>query len=361
MNNIYFDIGIKNSRAFKITLHLLVWLMLFSLPYLLSSRESVNLSMLFERSWIPLFYFVLVFYLNYFFLIDRYFFHRKFLLFGILNVLVIALLIWLNQQFKSQVFIHDNFHRPPAGVPPEKFFIYIDIISLFVPIVFSIALKISEHWIRSEAERKEAANIKLQSELQHLKYQLQPHFFFNSLNNIYSLVDISPVQAKETIHSLGKLMRYLLYDTNAELVSLSSEIEFMQKFIELMKLRTSANTTVQAHFPAITEEIPVAPLLFISLIENAFKHGVLATTPSDIFIDLRVDNGIIRFETRNRIIPKKNSDMSESGIGLKNLEKRLALLYPDTHTFSAGAAGDTFVVILTIACHRPLPNQQHHA
>jgi LytS/YehU family sensor histidine kinase len=135
-----------------------------------------------------------------------------------------------------------------ASGPPFKMFIYVQMLLYLAPLLFSIAIKTTKQWVKTETERKEAANIKLQSELQHLHYQLQPHFFFNSLNNIYSLVDISPDQAKTSIHSLSKLMRYMLYETNMELVPLSKEIDFMEKYIDLMKLRVSDKTKVSFEF-----------------------------------------------------------------------------------------------------------------
>ena len=197
-------------------------------------------------------------------------------------------------------------------------------LSYAAPLLFSIAIKTTKRWVKTEAESKEATNFRLQSELQHLHYQLQPHFFFNSLNNIYSLVDISPEQAKTSIHSLSKLMRYMLYETNMELVPLTKEIDFMKKYIDLMKLRVSDKTEVRCHFPAQETGIQIAPLLFISLVENAFKHGVSAVKKSKIDIDMTSDDTTVLFKIENDNFPKKVDDKSGSGIGLQNLEKTLS-------------------------------------
>ena len=172
--------------------------------------------------------------------------------------------------------------------------------------LFSIAIKTTQRWVKTEAEHKEAANFKLQSELQHLHYQLQPHFFFNSLNNIYAMVDVSPAQAKTSIHSLSKLMRYMLYETNMELVPLSKEIEFIKKFIDLMKLRVSDKTDVNYNLPTEETGIKIAPLLFISLIENAFKHGVSASKASQININMTCNDKTVLFTIENYNLPKKN-------------------------------------------------------
>ena len=128
-------------------------------------------------------------------------------------------------------------------------------------------------------------------------------------------------------------MRYLLYDTSVEMIPLSKEIDFMKRYIELMQLRTSNNTSIEANFSPLEKNIDVAPLLFISLVENAFKHGVSASQKSTMRFNLLIERDTIVFTTQNLYIPKDTSDKSGSGIGLENLEKRLALLYPNAYEF----------------------------
>ena len=162
------------------------------------------------------------------------------------------------------------------------------------------------------------------------------------------MVDISPDKAKKSIHSLSKLMRYMLYETNMELVSLSKEIDFMKKYIDLMKLRVSDKTTVNYNFPSQETGIKIAPLLFISLIENSFKHGVSATKESQININMTSNNKAVFFTIKNDNFPKKTDDKSGSGIGLQNLEKRLELLYPDKFNFKTILKDERFLVTLEI-------------
>ncbi len=336
----------------KITLfaHLLVWLVLFSLPYILSYGQEQEISRIVVHFWIPLLFYAIIFYSNYFVFIDMFLFKKDTLLFILINTLMIVAFITLKEVIESTLF--SGIERGPrdndGNGPPLKLVIYIQMLSYLAPLLFSIAIKTTKRWVKTEAERKEAANFKLQSELQHLHYQLQPHFFFNSLNNIYALVDISPEQAKTSIHSLSKLMRYMLYETNVELISLSKEIDFMTKYIELMKLRISDKTTVDYNFPKQETGIKIAPLLFISLIENAFKHGVSASQESKIEIVMTVENKTVTFKTENNNFPKKADDKSGSGIGLQNLEKRLQLLYPDNYAFNTKVENDQFSVILEI-------------
>ena len=246
----------KNS---KITLfaHVLVWLVLFSMPYILSYGQDQDINRIIAHFWIPILFYAVIFYANYFVLIDKYLFKKDTLLFILINALLIAVCITLKEQIESSVF--SDISRPKnndGNGPPLKMMIYVQMFSYLAPLLFSIAVKTTKRWVKTEAERKEAANFKLQSELQHLHYQLQPHFFFNSLNNIYALVDISPEQAKTSIHSLSKLMRYMLYETKDEKVLLNKEIEFMTKYIELMKLRVSDKTLVNYSFPKENGQVP---------------------------------------------------------------------------------------------------------
>ncbi|WP_238527910.1 sensor histidine kinase [Aquimarina agarivorans] len=268
-----------------------------------------------------------------------------------INILIIIGFVLAKELIEDTFFQNLGNRRLSNGNesgPPLPMSIYIQLLKYIAPLLFAIAIKTTKRWAKNEAAQKEAANIKLQSELQHLHYQLQPHFFFNSLNNIYSLVDISPDQAKTSIHGLSKLMRYMLYETNVELVPLSKEIEFMKKYIDLMKLRLSDKTIVHYNFPNKETDIKIAPLLFISLIENAFKHGVSATKESEICIEMSVDGGTVNFTTKNGNFPKKTDDKSGSGIGIPNIKKRLDLLYPNKNSFHTEVENNLFTTQLTI-------------
>lgn len=340
----------KNIKIVIIA-HILVWTMLFCLPYLLSYGQDQNFNRIIARLWFPLLFSAIIFYVNYFVLVERFLFPKKTVQFILINTLIIVFFLFLKETIEVNFFkdlITKRQNSTSRTGPPFKMVIYIQIISYLAPLFFSIALKSTKRWIKTEAESREAANFKLQSELQHLHYQLQPHFFFNSLNNIYSMVDISPDEAKKSIHSLSKLMRYMLYETNMDLVALSKEIDFMKKYIDLMKLRVSDKTKVNYSFPTEETGIQIAPLLFISLIENAFKHGVSASKESQIEAKMTIKNKLVLFTIENENFPKKTDDKSGSGIGLQNLEKRLLLLYPKKHRFNTTVKNNRFLVHLEI-------------
>ncbi len=341
----------KNNKI-TILSHLLVWLLLFSMPYILSYGQEQVINRLIAHFWIPLMFSAVIFYLNYLFLIDKFLFPKKMLQFIGINTIIIVLFLFLKE------YIEDSFFQELSKTqtnnstvdkrPPFKMLIYVQILSYMAPLLFSIAIKTTKRWIKTEAERKEADNFKLKSELQHLHYQLQPHFFFNSLNNIYALVDISPEQAKTSIHSLSKLMRYMLYETDVETLPLAKEIEFMKKYIDLMKLRISDKTVVTYSFPSEENGIKIAPLLFISLIENAFKHGVSASKESTIKINMVTNKKTVLFTIENDDFPKKTEDKSGSGIGIQNIEKRIELLYPNKNSFKTFVKDNRFIAQLEI-------------
>ena len=340
------------NKTITVFSHLLVWLVLFSMPYLLSYGQSQDLNRIIYHFWIPLVFSAVIFYSNYFKLIDTFLFPKKTFQFVGINILLIAFFIFLKEYAENTFFQKLTRQRvdsagESAG-PPFKMFVYIQMISYMAPLLFSIAVKSTRRWFKIEDERKEAANFKLKSELQLLHYQLQPHFFFNSLNNIYAMVDVSPDQAKSSIHSLSKLMRYLLYETNVELVPLSKEIDFMKKYIDLMKLRVSDKTKVTYDFPKGETGINIAPLLFISLIENAFKHGVSANREGHIDLKMTCDEENVLFTLENDNFPKKVDDKSGSGIGISNIEKRLSLLYPNKNHFRTLIKENKFIAHLEI-------------
>lgn len=296
-------------------------------------------------------FYAILFYLNYFILIDKALFRQKIVLFIGVNLVLILLFTWIHVEVKDflnliyEVKTTNGLKRTPQ---PTSLFVYKDIISMMIPIIIAFAVKTTEKWAKAETEKKENEKEILKSELQHLKYQLQPHFFFNSLNTIYALIERSPTLAQETVHDLSKLMRYLLYDTEVGKAKLSDEIEFMKQYINLMKLRTSDKISVRANFPTVPDQYFITPLLFISLIENAFKHGVSATQNSEIVFNLIVEGKKVVFFAENKNFPKNNNDKSGSGIGINNLKKQLDISYPGKHTFKTNLEDGLYKVMLEV-------------
>ena len=195
------------------------------------------------------------------------------------------------------------------------------------------------HFIRVQRIRQQLQEEKArhtEAELAWLKNQINPHFLFNTLNNISSLAAIDGEATQEAIAQLSDLLRYAMYETNKVAVPLQGEVDFMSNYIALMKLRVGRNTVVNTHFSIQNPQMEIAPLLFISIIENAFKHGVSSNKPSHIIIRMEQHDDKLSFECRNSNYPKAATDRSGKGIGIENTRRRLNLLYPDRYTWDQG-------------------------
>ena len=201
--------------------------------------------------------------------------------------------------------------------------------------------------IRDDQRLKELETQNLQTELDYLKYQINPHFFMNTLNNIHALVDIDPEKAKGTVLELSKMMRYVLYESNKRTVTLWEEIDFLQHYIELMKLRYTdrLELIISIH----KEELPpahVPPLLLITFVENAFKHGVSYQEPSFIHITMDVFEGRLRYLVVNSSHQAPKGELH--GIGLENVRKRLQLIYDQQYTLDIQQRATEYQVLLLI-------------
>lgn len=232
-------------------------------------------------------------------------------------------------------------------MPPFHAFVYFDFLSNLLPVVFAMAIRYAQRNFSLEIAQKEAQAHKLQADLTQLRYQLQPHFFFNALNNIYSLIAFDPQKAQESVHSLSKLMRHFMQNSDQKQISLAEEVDFLQQYISLMQLRLTDRTTVEVDFPKQVPQLTIAPLLFISLVENAFKHGVSATTTTTLSFSLKVEGDTIIFRSENTKIPTQES-LYSSGIGIDNLKKRLTLLYPERHQYTIEEKEGKYIAQLTI-------------
>lgn len=336
---------LKNNRI-EFVIHLLVWALLFFLPYAFTVGDGKPWTDLFQFFWSQIILLMVIFYINYLILVNRWFFNDKKLIFYIINILLIVLFVWLRHQSINWLHEQDDndFRNNP---PPFALILYRDALVYLIPVVSAIAIHSGKRLLKVEVLKQEADNVKLQSELQHLKYQLQPHFFFNSLNNIYALIDTQPEKAKQTIHSLSKLMRHLLQNSEEEKIELAEEVNFLNKYISLMALRQNENTQIKVDFPTDFPTIHIAPLLFVSVIENAFKHGVSAVEKSPLSFALSIEGNDLKFVSVNNNFPKTKTDLSGSGIGLENLKKRLALLYPNKHSLTI-TSDAVYKVILEI-------------
>ncbi len=355
----------------QVLLHLTAWAIIFGLPLYFFYRWNV------PRGGIYLFYIntiinAIVFYTNFLVLIPRLFLKKKRISYYLSALLLAILFLFVSIKANNLTFEHrysngprepirrespeNRFNRHPPqraprllGLPYNPWHIYSYSLNVLFFTIFPLGLRVLERHSQIEKRQKELEKEKLNSELAFLKNQISPHFFFNTLNNIYSLIEINKEDSQNAVLKLSRMMRYLLYESEEGETRLSNEIEFMNNYVDLMKLRISEKVKLSVLFPVEYEDIAVPPLLFISIIENAFKHGISYREKSFIDIEMAVSKEMINFSCTNSMF--RNGDEkrdSNSGIGLENLRKRLKLLFPEKHEFSINQTESSFHVLVKI-------------
>ena len=328
----------------KTLTHIASWAVVFVMPALIFISEgNQRFEEALYRSLASLPFLMFLFYSYYYWLIDKLWFKKQYIFF----ILVTVTLILCVSYSKYELFSYFDLHKGKRHMPPFHAFVYFDFLSNLLLVVFAMAIRYAQRNFSLEIAQKEAQAHKLQADLTQLRYQLQPHFFFNALNNIYSLIEFNPQKAQQSVHSLSKLMRHFMQNSDQKQISLAEEVDFLQQYISLMQLRLTDKTTVQVDFPKQVPQLTIAPLLFISLVENAFKHGVSATAATTLSFSLKVEGNTVIFRSENTKIPTQES-LYSSGIGIDNLKKRLTLLYPERHQYTIEEKEGKYIAQLTI-------------
>ena len=329
-------------------IYLLVWLLIFLLPVFIGRNNGADFSHVY-REWLRMLPFLLIFLINNSLLLPKLLFKKKTIWYLGITLLVVVGISYLSTfsryLLENPIFSGDMptnpghgrevpganmkpFHgqRPPLQRQLGQQLMDNLMVSVLV-VGFNSAIKISSKWQKEEQKRKEVEKQNLKNELAFLRNQVSPHFFMNTLNNIHALVDIDAGDAKEAIIKLSKMMRYLLYDSDKGETTLKKEVEFIQSYLDLMKLRFPSDVALRFSFPETIPEINIPPLLFTSLIENAFKHGISAQGSSFVDIYLGIGEEKLFFRIKNSSHGNKQETKEGGGIGLANLNKRLQLIY----------------------------------
>lgn len=330
----------SNFYLDNVFIHMTVWLIVFGLPLFLIDRgQGINWSHFWRQASVTI-GFMVIFYINFIYLIDHFLYKQKtteYIFINLLLIIVIGTLMYYAQDYIISLNLEGRTRRYRRRHQKTQYmFIARNVFSLALIVGVSVGIKMSAHWAKVESERKELEKAKTEAELKNLKSQINPHFLLNTLNNIYALIEFKPIKAQAAVEELSKLLRHLLYDNNETYVPLLKEVEFIKNYIELMRIRLSKNVKLTTNIE-VSPGTPtrIAPLIFISLIENAFKHGVSGNKESFIDIQLKENlNGEVEFICRNSAFPKSESDKSGSGIGLNQVKRRLELLYPNQHTWT---------------------------
>lgn len=236
-------------------------------------------------------------------------------------------------------------HTPPLFVGEH------DVLSIVVLLLMFGANLGTKYYFRSRRDQRKLEDLEkqnLEQQLEYLKYQINPHFFMNTLNNIHALVDIDPSKAQETIRELSKMMRFVLYEGDKSGVPLTKEFEFIRNYTKLMQLRYSDKVKITIDVPEEAPDVTIPPLMLISFIENAFKHGISYQHDSFIDIKLEISHSAsnLLFTCRNSKAEKPNQE--KGGVGLANVKKRLDLLYDKSYTLDIKDEPDIYIVELKI-------------
>ena len=338
----------KSQGRRNLMLHILCWALLFIVPLFFHGSDE-SWSMVWHRYLRGLgatVSYLLVFYLNYLWIVPRFMLKKKdWKMFLFINVLVLVaglLTVDLWHVIINQ-FMPDLVRK---GARPAKFFprvpryFYGSLVNILF-IALAVAVRMYQRWQHLEEARKEAEAARAEAELSNLRNQMNPHFLLNTLNNIYALIAFDQDKAQTAVGELSKLLRHVLYENQQDYVPLYKEADFMRNYIELMKIRVTDNVKIVDNINVQpNDSTPVAPLIFISLIENAFKHGISPQGTGEINISLSQEDGDITCEIRNTYYPKRENDKSGSGIGLEQVSRRLELMYPDSYTWDKGVIND---------------------
>lgn len=345
-------------RIIKIFPHILVWGIILLVPIYFMLKDGVFDEGAYISYIIRGGVLAVLFYLNYLYLIDRLLFRKQFVRYVVVNILLVVALAVL-QSVLFDLLISPHFHefgadarvRPPKPPGPPLGMVMFSnyVLNIFV-LGLSVALKMTIQWYGDSIKFEQAKNGQLEADLRNLRSQLNPHFLFNTLNNIYSLIASDQHKAQDSVHRLSSLLRYVLYDNNSNFVPIDKELEFTRSYIDLMKLRLSSNIKLNVLIENQGGHSTIATLMFMTLIENAFKHGF--STSEDAFIDIQIlvekDSGVIC--TVENSVPEKGNQIesANSGIGLANLRKRLQLLYPQKHRLEIECRPYSFFAMLRI-------------
>ncbi|MDR3693019.1 histidine kinase [Mucilaginibacter sp.] len=327
----------SKSKLVTVIIHILIWSVFgmiyffqpvtwdIPVPYQLWIKQGIILGLL-----------VAAFYLNSFVLVPRILLKKNnasIYFFSIAGMACIIVLLnvyvdgWLNLPQLMDIAFHAHGHHKHPGRDHNWDFYMIAEIALVLGVSTSITT--IQKWQNDKQKHQEMEQDKISSELSFLKAQINPHFFFNTLNNIYALTLVNVETSRKAIHQLSRMMRYVLYDTQNSTTQLSQEIAFVKDYISLMQLRLTDAVKINYSSPASLKDVAIAPMIFLPFIENAFKHGVSATQPSYINISISQQNSSVDLKVVNTIIKEQNNNLEAgSGIGLNNTRRRLDLLYP---------------------------------
>lgn len=331
------------KNKIPILLHISAWLLLGMMLFVLNPRSwKVTLPDEFWiRQGILLLMLAGIFYLNQHLLVPKFLFKKgKTWLFLVIVLCLTLMLMLALQQTELWLNLPELLHkafRPNAPFVPKRHFFTIDVFTLLTTLLclgVSTSVAAVKKWQADETLRRQLEEERVNSELSYLKAQINPHFFFNTLNNIYALTNIDIERARMALHKLSRMMRYVLYETEKESTLLSKEVDFIKDFVTLMRLRISEKVQIDLDIQEQFTDTIIAPMVLLPFIENCFKHGISSQQESKITIRLTLEDHTLHLHTANKIFSSSKIpvDAQGKGIGLTNTKRRLSLIYENKHS-----------------------------
>ena len=336
------------KTKYKVLVHVIYWVYIINQTWALSLVSNIPIEPyfyldLFGSTFINMF----AFYPVYFCLPYLFKYKNKFvsiLLSLLLVAILTGILVPIDYAFNKYII-----HLPEKDLVNQYFFLWHELRSIIVFGIYAMFINFTIRLFETQKLKADLINQNQASELALLRSQINPHFLFNTLNNIYSLVYKKSDEASEAVMKLSEIMRYTLYDSNIDKVMLDKEVEYLKNFIELQQLRLKTDNFVEFNIKGNLEGYTIAPMIFISFVENAFKHGSKKVQSPGIVINLTAGNNKIIFDMMNYCLENEvqNKDIA-GGIGLQNIKRRLELLYKDKHNLEITKTENQFIVKLEI-------------
>lgn len=317
-------------------LYLMVWMVIILVPVLNSKMlEEVHVSL--ENiliAWLKIAPYLLIFIIHNSLIAPRLLLRKhRYVWYLVVNLLTITAVFSLVAIYEKYAPYDTEPYILNGKASFTDLAIYWNILLGFFMTGLNMGIKLLYRSLRDEQQMEELKRQNLQAEMDYLRYQINPHFFMNTLNNIHALIDIDTEYAKSAVIELSKMMRYVLYESGSETISLKKDIQFIENYIELMRIRYDSSIDIRFDYPdSIPNKVAIPPLLLIVFVENAFKHGVSYNHAS--FIHIRIgyrDDAVTAVISNNR---HEKSRSGTTGIGLENVKKRLALIYQNNYTLS---------------------------
>ena len=333
----------------RISIHLIVIFLIVFLPSLWMYFKSdiitgANNSLLYllAQAATGIFIFLLPpVYLSIYWLIPKYLMKKRYFLFTVFVFILVG--VWSSFVSYFEPWTDEHwFGQPPSSSSWTE-----SVIAVTFFLACTILINLSYRWFRQLSRIKQLENDHLKKEITLLKSQINPHFFFNTLNNLYALSLAKSDDTPRIILMLSELMRYTIYDCKEPYVFLESEIKYLDNYIALQRIRQGDSSSMEFHNSVLVTNVKVAPMIFIVLLENAFKHGVDSMSMgAKVIVDLKVDENTLQFKVENNFQELKNDKMG--GLGLKNVNKRLSLLYGKNYSFTTTSKNGWFSAQLKI-------------